>query len=190
MQRGLASASALLAVVLLSACSQPLTAHSGAPYFQPAPVELEVGDVFPMLTIYGGWWSTLAISPETAGYPLRVALIRPETGEYLGGYDRLTGSLVIGEDFRPIQDWPKNAVLVIDASTGVVWDWFRVDEEGTPVEAHSGTVSVERRFPPIAGSTPPGSAHMFVRNEFTGAVIYVGVVRQESEEDRRAGLDW
>ncbi|GAB3537075.1 hypothetical protein GCM10027403_20040 [Arthrobacter tecti] len=189
-QRRLVGAAALLAVVVLSGCSPGVGVRPSPPYFEPVAVELEPGDVFPMLTLYGGWWSTLADSSESAGYPAQATLIRPESGEYLGGYDRRSGMLVPGEDILPLEGWPADVVLVIDPATGIVWDQFHVDENGLPIEAESGAVSVERRFPTIAGDPPPGTFHTFVQNEFTGAVIYVGIMPEESLDAGRVGVDW
>lgn len=190
MRRHLSNAGALLAVVVLSGCSGPLAEAPRPPYFEPAAVKLEPGDILPQLTLYNGWWSTPAFSADTAGLPLQVALVRSGSGRYVAGYDRASGTLVAGENIDPPTHWPEDSVIVLDASTGLVWDHFRVDEDGLPAGRYEDAVSVEQRFPPIAGNPPPGTLRAFTRNGFTGAVIYVGAFPAEDLEDGRVEADW
>lgn len=72
----LSGVAALLAVVVLPGCSAQVAAAPAPPYFQPLPVSVQPGGVFPLLTAYSGWWNTLAFSPGTTELPLRVGLVR------------------------------------------------------------------------------------------------------------------
>ncbi|MFP5316457.1 MAG: hypothetical protein ACLGHS_13925, partial [Actinomycetes bacterium] len=120
-RKRLSGVTALLAVVVLPGCSASVADAPSPPYFQPLPVSLEPGDVLPLLTAYSGWWSTPALSPGTAGMPLRVGLVWARTGEFLAGYDRSAGRRITGQDRVPAHGWPPRTILAIDLSTGAVW---------------------------------------------------------------------
>lgn len=190
MRTQLSGVAALLAVVVLSGCSSTSASAPTPPYFEPPPVSLEPGDVFPFLTAYEGWWSTFPFSPGTAGLPQRVRLVRADTGEFLAGYDRPAGRQITGPDVSPAAAWPQGAVLVTDLSTGVVWDWFIVDGDGLPVPEFQDRISAQRRFPPLAESLTPGSSHLFVRDEDTGEVIYLGTAPREVPQNAIFDLNW
>lgn len=181
---------ALLAVVVLPGCSAQVTAAPTAPYFQPLPVSVEPGEAFPLLTAYSGWWNTLAFSPGTAGLPLRVGLVRADTGEVIAGYDRTAGRRITVRDRGAESGWPSGAILAVDLSTGAVWDWFIVNEDGLPAPDFRHKVSAEQGFPPIAGSLSPGTFHMFLHDEGTGEVIYLGTAPVDLPDNTRFELDW
>lgn len=183
----LAGVSALLAVVVLPGCS---TEAAAPPYFQPLPVAVEPGEVFPLQTVYSGWWSTPAFAPGTAGLPMRVGLVRADTGELLAGYDRPAGRQIPGADRTPARDWPAGAILAVDLATGAVWDWFTVDDEGLPTAGFRAEVLAEQGFPPIAGSTAPGTFHTFLRDRSTGEVIYLGTAPADLPDNAHFELDW
>lgn len=186
----LSGVAALLAVVVLSGCSSPVAAAPAPPYFEPLPVSVEPGEVFPLLTAYSGWWNTPAFSPGTAGLPLRVGLVRADTGEFLAGYDRPATRRIIGANRSPARGWPHHAILAIDLSTGAVWDWFIVNDDGLPAPEFQNRVSAEQGYPPIAGSLAPGTFHTFLRDDNTGDVIYLGIAPEDLPDNTSVGLDW
>lgn len=193
MRMRLPGVTALLAVVVLPGCSTEAAAAPTPPYFQQRPVSVEPGDVFPLLTAYSGWWDTLAFSPGTAGLPLRVGLVRAGTGELLAGYDRPAGRLITAADGSPEQGWPPGAILAVDLSTGAVWDWFIVTDDGLPTPDFQDEVFAEQGFPPIAGSLPPGTFHTFMRDVDSGEVIYLGTAPEDlpaNPNDTAVELDW
>ncbi|WP_458116116.1 hypothetical protein [Arthrobacter sp. D2-10] len=177
----------LLAVVVIPGCSSEA---ASPPYFQPLPVAVEPGDVFPLRTLYSGWWSTPAFTPGTAGLPLRVGLVRADTGELLAGYDRPAGRQVPAPNRTPARGWPAGAILAVDLATGAVWDWFTVDAEGLPTPGFKAEVSAEQGFPPIAGRTPPGTFHTFLRDLDSGEVIYLGTAPADLPDNIHIELDW
>lgn len=181
---------ALLAVVVLPGCSAEAAAAPTPPYFQPLPVTVEPGDVFPLRTAYSGWWDTTALSPGTPGLPLRVGLVRADTGDFLAGYDRSAARQIPGSDRGPDAGWPSGTILAVDLSTGAVWDWFIVDDGGLPAAGFQGRVSAEQGFPPIAGSLTPGTFHTFLRDENTGDVIYLGTAPETPSNSTHIELDW
>lgn len=186
----LSGVAALLAVVVLPGCSGQVAAAPAPPYFQPLPVSVEPGDVFPLLTAYSGWWNTLAFSPGTTGLPLRVGLVRADTGEVLAGYDRPAGRQITAGDRDTKRGWPPGTILVIDLSTGAVWDWFIVNDDGLPTPDFRNRVSAEQGFPPISGSLSPGTFHTFLRDDGTGEVIYLGTEPEGLPDNTDFELDW
>lgn len=190
MRTRLPGVAALLAVVVLPGCSAPVSTAPAPPYFEPPPIALEPGDVFPFLTVYSGWWSTLPFSPGTAGLPLRVGLVRADTGEFLAGYDRPAGRQITGTQLSRTHGGPPGAILVVDLSTSMICDWFIVDDAGLPTREFQDRVSVQRRFPPLADSVTPGSFHTFVRDEDTGEVIYLGTAPEDLPQNAIFDIDW
>lgn len=183
----LTGAAALLAVVALPACS---TETAAPPYFQPLPVAVEPGDVLPLQTVYSGWWSTPAFASGTAGLPLRVGLVRADTGELLAGYDRPAGRQIPAPDRSPARGWPAGAILAVDLATGAVWDWFTVDDEGLPTPGFKAEVFAETGFPSIEGDAAPGTFHTFLRDLKTGEVIYLGTEPADRPANTHVELDW
>ena len=167
-----------------------MTAAPEPPYFQQRPVSVEPGDIFPLLTAYSGWWDTLAFSPGTAGLPLRVGLVRAGTGELLTGYDRAAGRVITAGNRNPKQGWPPGTILAVDLSTGAVWDWFVVNDNGLPAPEFQNRVSAEQGFPPIEGSLSPGRFHTFMRDVDSGEVIYLGTAPVDLPDNTRFELDW
>lgn len=185
MRKRASGVAVLLAVVVLPGCSAP-----AAPYFESLPVSVQPGEVFPLLTLYSGWWDKPAFAPGTAGLPLKVGLIRAETGEFIAGYDRPAGRQIAGADTAARPGWPPGTILAVDLSTGAVWDWFRVDGTGLPAPGFEDRVSAEQGFPPIEGSLPPGSFHTFLRDDDTGEVIYLGTAPEGLRDNTDFDLDW
>lgn len=190
MRTRLPGVAALLAVVVLPGCSAQVDAAPTPPYFQPLPVPAKPGDVFPLLTAYNGWWNTLAFSPGTTGLPLRVGLVRADTGEVLAGYDRPAGRQIKAADRDPEEGWPPGAILAVDLSTGAVWDWFIVNDDGLPAAGFLDRVAAEQGYPPIAGSLSPGTFHTFLRDDDTGDVIYLGTAPEDLPDNTDFVLDW
>jgi hypothetical protein len=186
----LSGVGAMLAAVVLSGCSNDVAVPPELPYFQALPVAVKPGDVFPLNTAYSGWWNTPAFAPGTPGLPLRVGLVRADTGELLAGYDRSAGRQLAGADRKPLPGWPAGAILAVDLATGAVWDWFAVDGDGLPARGFQDKVTAEQGFPPIAGTLAPGTFHMFLRDENTGEVIYLGTAPEEPPENAHIELDW
>lgn len=180
----------LLAVVVLPGCSAQTAAAPTPPYFQPLPVSVEPGDVFPLQTAYSGWWDTTALSPGTPGLPLLVGLVRADTGKFLAGYDRSAGRQIPGSDRDPDAGWPAGTVLAVDLSTGAVWDWFIVNDDGLPAVGFQDRISAEQGFPPISGSLTPGTFHTFLRDDETGEVIYLGTAPEGPSDNIGIELDW
>ncbi|WP_028279955.1 hypothetical protein [Arthrobacter sp. H5] len=189
MRRRFAAAAVL--ALLLTGCSESMSARPQNPYFEQRSVDLEAGDVIEAEPSYHGWWSTVAHSRGTGGFPPSAVLYSADSGEFIEGYDRTTGTRFAGTDRLPTGGWPAGSVVVVDPATGVVWDNFRVDSLGAPLPTDGPLVTMSPGFPPIAGDPPPGTLHIFGRNYQTGDIVYLGTSpAADPDFELNMILDW
>ncbi|CCQ45892.1 hypothetical protein ARTSIC4J27_1852 [Pseudarthrobacter siccitolerans] len=86
---------------------------------------------------YEGWWNSTPISGSTEGLPQETVAVNTRTGKIIDAFNRAKNSTLISDvayDLVPDPEWPADSIVIIDATSGLVIEDFRIDERGIPLD--------------------------------------------------------
>jgi hypothetical protein len=86
---------------------------------------------------YEGWWNSTPLFGSTEGLPQETVTVNTRTGKIIDAFNRAKNSTLISDvdyDLVPDPAWPADSIVIIDATSGLVIEDFRIDERGVPLD--------------------------------------------------------
>lgn len=86
---------------------------------------------------YEGWWNSTPLDGSTEGLPQETVTVNTRTGKVIDAFNRAKNSTLISDvdyDLVPDPTWPADSIVIIDATSGLVIEDFRIDERGVPLD--------------------------------------------------------
>jgi hypothetical protein len=86
---------------------------------------------------YEGWWNSTPLSGSTEDLPQETVTVNTRTGKIIDAFNRAKNSTLISDvDYELVPDpsWPADSIVILDATSGLVIEDFRIDERGVPLD--------------------------------------------------------